>query len=248
MMKISVITVAYNAASTISDTLRSVSEQDYGHIEHILVDGASTDNTFDMMKTHAVAGARMISEPDQGLYDAINKGIRLATGDIIAILNADDVYAYPQVLSRVAALMSQDPCDALLGDVSFFKPEAPEQSVRRYRSDRFTPSRIKWGWMPAHPAMFLHKRVYERFGLYKTDYKIAADFEYTARIFKSESLIYRYCPEVMVRMRLGGVSTRSLRNTILLNQEVIRACRDNNIKTNLFMILSKYIFKLKELI
>lgn len=245
-MKISIITVAFNAERTIASTLDSVAAQVHPYIEHIVVDGASTDGTLDVIKRQGSHVSRLISEPDKGIYDAMNKGLRVATGDVIGFLNADDVYPDAGVLARVSAAMEQGRLDALFGDTEFVSPERPDRPLRRYRSERFRPDRIAWGWMPAHPALFLKRQVYERFGLFRTDYRIAGDFELVARIFHGDTLKYRHVPEVMVRMRTGGVSTGGWRNTILLNQEVLRACRENGIDTNLFKILSKYPWKLLE--
>jgi len=245
-LKITVITVSYNSAATIADTMCSVASQTYPDIEHAVVDGASTDGTLEVVKRHGQRVARLISEPDRGIYDAMNKGLRLATGDIIGFLNADDVYADPGVLARVAAAMEHDRLDALFGDVEFVSPERPDKPLRRYRSEYFRPDRIAWGWMPAHPTLFMRHRVYERFGLFRPDYRIAGDFELVARVFHGDTLKYRHVPEVMVRMRTGGISTGGWRNTLLLNREVLRACRENGIKTNLAKILSKYPAKLLE--
>lgn len=246
-MKVSIITVAYNAAATIADTLQSVARQDYASIEHIVVDGGSTDGTVSIVKD-CPSVSQCISGPDRGIYDAMNKGNALATGEVFGILNADDLYAHDHVISTVARVMEQEQLDAVLGDVSFFRPEDPGRVVRRYRSSSFRPSRIAWGWMPAHPALFFHRRVFERLGGYCTDYRIAGDFEFVARAFHSTDLRYRHVPEVFVKMRMGGVSTAGLRNTLLLNREVLKACRENGIYTNLLMILSKYPLKLLELI
>lgn len=245
-MKISIITVAFNAARTIADTLESVAAQTHPEIEHIVVDGASTDSTLEIIQRHRKHISRLISEPDQGIYDAMNKGLASATGEVIGFLNADDVYADNGVLERVSAIMAKDDLDALFGDAEFVSPTRPNQPLRRYRSERFRPERIAWGWMPAHPALFLRRSVYERFGKFRTDYRIAGDFELVARIFHGGTLAYRHVPEVLVRMRTGGISTGGWRNTLLLNREVLRACRENGIPTSLPKILSKYPAKLLE--
>lgn len=245
-MRISVITVCFNSVKTVENTIHSVVGQTHKNIEHIVVDGASTDGTVDILNRHCAKLAKVISEPDLGIYDAMNKGLRLATGEIIGFLNADDVYADDEVLSKVAAIMGKDKLDALFGDAEFVNPDRPNQPMRRYRSGRFHPKRIAWGWMPAHPTLFLRRHVYERFGMFRTDYRIAGDFELVARMFHSGTLSYRYLPEVLVRMRTGGISTGGWRNTILLNTEVLRACRENGISTSLPKILSKYPAKLLE--
>lgn len=245
-MKLSIITVAFNAVETLADTLQSVAAQTYGEIEHIIIDGASTDGTQELVSRYSSRISSFISEPDRGIYDAMNKGLALATGEVIGFLNADDVYSSNDVLQRVAEIMAQNALDAVFGDAEFINSSRPTRSVRRYRSDHFRPDRIAWGWMPAHPALFLRRGVYNRFGGFRTDYRIAGDFELIARIFHGGTLKYRYVPEVWVSMRTGGISTGGWRNTILLNREVLRACRENHIPTSLPKILSKYPAKLLE--
>lgn len=245
-MKISVITVCYNSAETIADALHSVANQTWPDVEHIVIDGASTDGTQAVIARHGDKVAQVVSEADAGIYDAMNKGLRLASGEVIAFLNADDVYAHVRVLERAAECMAKEGLDALYGDTEFVRPDDLRKPTRRYRSERFRPSRIAWGWMPAHPALFLRRQVFERYGGFRVDYRIAGDFELIARIFHKDKLSYKYVPEVLVRMRTGGVSTRGLRSIFLLNREVLRACKENGIRSNWLMILSKYPAKLIE--
>lgn len=244
-MKITVITVSYNAAATISDTLASVRAQEHNDIEHVLIDGLSSDGTQDIIARDALPGAVVVSERDAGLFDAMNKGVQRATGDVIAILNADDAYADPQVLSNVAALFEADAAlEAVLGDVVYFNGDNPHRITRRYRSTRFAPSKLAWGWMPAHPGTFLARSVYDRVGLYRTDFRLAADYEYAVRAFTKIGIRYRHLPEVVVRMRAGGLSTSGFASKMLINRECVRACRDNGVYTNPLMIMSKYPIKL----
>ena len=247
-MKISIITVCYNSASTIEHCLDSVARQSYPDIEHIVIDGASPDGTAEIIQTHGQRVACLVSEPDQGIYDAMNKGLALACGDVIGILNADDRYADDDALTRVVAQMTERNLDILYGDVAFFKPEAPTKLVRRFSSARFRPERIAWGWMPAHPALFIKRAVFDQIGTYQTDYRIAGDYEWVARAFSRGTWRHAYLPEVLVHMQMGGISTRSWRSTLLLNREVLRACRANGIATNWIKILSKYPLKALELI
>lgn len=245
-MKISIVTVSYNAASTISDTITSVQSQDYTDIEHIIVDGASTDGTQVTVGNLLNEQTVFVSEPDRGLYDAMNKGIALATGDIIGILNADDFFADRECLSAVARAFAEfDSPDAVLGDIAFIDPDGRE--TRRYRSSRFRPNRARWGWMPAHPGMYVSRKAYAQVGAYRTDLKIAADFDFVVRAFTVQRLSYAYLPRVLVHMRPGGTSTDGWRARLTINREVVRACRENGIYTNLAMILSKYPLKLLEL-
>jgi glycosyltransferase involved in cell wall biosynthesis len=245
-LKISVVTVVFNRRDTIEDALRSVASQGYGNVEHIVVDGGSRDGTMDVLNAYRDQIDVLVSEADRGIYDAMNKGVRLANGDVVAFLNADDVYAHDEVIAGVAKLMQLEHLDALLGDAAFFRPDDPLRRVRRYDSSRFSPKRIAWGWMPAHSALFLRREVFERVGAFRTDYRIAGDFEFIARAFWPGNLRYQHMPEILVNMRTGGISTSGWRNTLLLNREVLRACRENGIPTNLLKILSKYPAKLLE--
>lgn len=243
---ISVITVSFNAADTIAATLDSVACQSHADVEYIVVDGASTDGTLEVIKHHGTRVATLVSEPDSGIYDAMNKGLRQATGRVIGFLNANDIYAHSGVLALVSSTMEADNLDAVFGDVAYYKPHRSDRPMRRFRSDRFRPDRIAWGWMPAHPTLFMKRQLFERFGCFRSDYRIAGDFELVARMFHGGTLKYLYVPEVLVHMQAGGLSTGGWRNTVILNSEVLRACKENGIKTTLPKILSKYPAKLLE--
>ena len=247
-LTVSVITACLNREDTIADALASVHAQRGTDIEHIVVDGGSTDGTLDVLAQHRASIAKLIPGPDKGIYDALNKGIAAATGDIVGFLHSDDVYARDDIIATVAERMQSDSLEALYGDVAFVRGDDVDRIVRVYSSRRFGPSRIAWGWMPAHPALFVRSSVYRQHGVFKTDYRIAADFEFVARIFSSGRLRYAYLPQVLVKMRLGGVSTRGWRSTLTLNREVLRACRENGIDTNYLKVLSKYPAKLLEFV
>ena len=244
-MKISVITVAYNAEETIMDTIKSVATQSYSSIEHIIVDGASTDKTVDIIREYEGLVHAWISEPDKGIYDAMNKGITMATGDIIGFLNADDIYADSGVLSRVAELLKNKNIDACFADLNFINSQG--KMVRRYSSSRFRPERLAYGWMPAHPTLYVRKLLFSKVGLFRIDYKIAADYEWIVRLFVTYKTSWCYVPDVWVHMRLGGVSTKGLRSRWVLNCEIVRACRENGIRTNIWKVLMKFPLKLMEL-
>lgn len=245
-MKVTIITVCFNSAATIEDTLVSVASQTWRDIEHIVIDGGSTDGTVALLNRHSAGLSRLISEPDNGIYDAMNKGVTMATGDVIAFLNADDVYKHSGVIERAANYMQDAGLDALYGNVEFFHLGRPNHVVRTYNSGQFTPARLGWGWMPAHPALFVRRWIFEQHGAFDKSFKIAGDFDFVARVFKRETLQYRYIPEVLVRMQLGGVSTSGLRATYLLNREILRACKQNGIKSNWLMLLTKYFRKVRE--
>jgi glycosyltransferase involved in cell wall biosynthesis len=246
-MKVSVITVCFNSEITLQKAIDSVACQTGVEIEHIVVDGGSRDATVDIIRRNSQRLANWMSEPDKGVYEAMNKGLKLATGDVIAFLNSDDTYSSPSVLEVVVRTIQSEGLDALYGDVEFFHEGNPDKVVRTYNSGRFNPSRIGWGWMPAHPALFIRRDIYERFGNFREDYKIAGDYEFIARIFKSGELKSRHIDQVMVRMQTGGLSTSGFAATFRLNKEILRACRQNGISTNWIKILSKYFFKMGEL-
>lgn len=247
-MKVSIITVCFNSAKTVKDTLLSVATQKNVDVEHIVVDGGSTDGTLEIIHHNAGYLSHVLSEPDQGIYDAMNKGLKFASGDIICFLNADDVYASDHVLSRVSQKIQSETLDVVYGDVAFYRSDNPLRVIRRYQSSRFSPSKIKWGWMPAHPALFISRDAFFRVGRFKADYKIAGDFEFIARLFGQRGLRYSHLPEILVNMRMGGVSTSGWRSTLRLNREVLRACRENGIYSNALMLLAKYPFKVLEFI
>ena len=246
--RISVITVCFNSQSSIERSLQSVVDQQWPEVEHIVIDGGSTDGTLEILQRFRPHLAVLISEPDKGIYDAMNKGLAHATGEIVCFLNADDQYADATVLAEVAQEMRAHKLDALVADVGFFKASAPTRMVRRYRSDRFSPQKLAWGWMPAHPGFFLKRKVAERVGLFKTDYRIAGDYEFVVRAFHGHPLRYRHLPRVLVHMQTGGASNNGWRAKVLLNQEVLRACRENGVSTNMAKILSKYPAKLLEML
>ena len=247
-MKVSVITVCYNSAATIQKAIDSVAAQDWPDIEYIVIDGASIDATVSIVRRNMSRITHFVSEPDTGVYEAMNKGLKLATGGIVAFLNADDLYSSPNIIKSVVQHMHEHGLDALYGDVEFFHPANPDKVVRTYNSGRFKPSRIGWGWMPAHPALFIRRDIYERFGYFREDFRIAGDFEFIARIFKDGALKSEHVNQVFVRMQTGGLSTSGLQATLRLNKEILRACSLNSIPTNWFMLLSKYFFKLLELV
>lgn len=247
LRRVSVITVCYNSTDTIAATLASVGTQTWPDIEHIVIDGGSTDGTQEVVARHGSRVAYLSSEKDDGIYDAMNKGLVRATGDVICFLNADDAYAHPGVIDGVVSRMNGRELDALYGDVVFFSPTDPARVIRRYRSGRFSPGRLAWGWMPAHPALFMTSAVYRSVGLFDTSYRLAGDYEYIIRAMADGVLKAEHMDEVLVRMQVGGISTSGLRSKILLNREVLRACRSNKLDTNLLMIMSKYPLKALEL-
>jgi len=216
--RISIVTVAYNSADTIRDTLDSVRQQTYPYVEHIVVDGASTDGTPDIVRTYDHV-ARLISEPDTGAYDAMNKGIALATGDIVGLLHADDVYASPDALRWVAEQLQASGADALYADLQYVRRQNPKRVVRHWRSGAFSPERFRYGWMPPHPTFFTYRKHYEALGGYYTRLRISADYELMLRYLYKHRLLACYLPRVLVRMRTGGMSNASIRQRWRANRE-----------------------------
>lgn len=245
-MKISIVTVSFNSATTIARTFQSVASQTWPDVEHIVIDGASIDGTMAVIDRYRAGLAKVVCEPDAGIYDAMNKGVALATGEVVAFLNADDFYKDTGVLARVAGAMQAGQLDAMYGDVEFFRPGQQGKVVRRYNSGRFTRSGLGWGWMPAHPALFVRRVLFERYGMFRTDYRIAGDFEFIVRVFKHSELRHRHLPESLVCMQMGGISTSGWRSTLQLNREMMRACQSNSIPTNWSKLLLRYPLKVLE--
>lgn len=246
-MKITIITVCYNSASHIADAINSVSGQDYKHIEHIVIDGNSNDGTQKIIEENSDKLSFWLSETDHGIYDAMNKGIQKATGDVIGILNSDDFYYDKQVISKVADAFSDEEVEAVFGDLIFVDPNNLDKTVRTYSSKKWHPDRFARGYMPAHPTFFVKRKFYEKHGLFETDYEIAADYELLVRLLYVHKLKYKYLPMKMVKMRKGGVSSNGIKSNIVLNKEIIRACRKHGIKTNILKIYPKYFRKVFEL-
>jgi glycosyltransferase involved in cell wall biosynthesis len=245
--KVSIVTTTYNSGLTVRDTLESVKAQDYPNIEHIVVDGRSTDNTIDIIREFPHV-AQYLSEEDQGLYDAINKGIRMSTGDIVGILNSDDFFPEPDVLSAIMKAFEKENVDAVYGDIAFVKPENLRKIVRFYSSKKFHPRKFARGYMPAHPSFYAKRDCFEKLGFYQLDYKIAADFELLMRFFLNKNIKTYYLHKVIVYMRTGGVSNKNFLSRYILNKEIIKACRENGVKTNMLFVSLKYFNKIFEYI
>ena len=245
---ISVVTVSYNAVTTIEQTILSVINQTYSNIEYIIIDGGSTDGTVDIIRKYADRIAYWVSEPDKGIYDAMNKGIRMATGDIVGIINSDDFYHRTDILTKVMNAFQDKVTQAVYGDVRFVNPDNLDKTVRYYSSKKFTPRRFRYGFMPAHPTFFTYRKYFDEFGYYKTDYRIAADYVLLIRFLYTHHLKAKYLPLDFMKMRTGGASTASFKSNLLLNKEIVRACRENGIWTCMPLLFLKYFIKVFELI
>ncbi len=242
--RVTIITISFNSDKTIADTIDSVARQNYPHIEHIVIDGQSTDETMKLV-AHASSISKFISEPDQGIYDAMNKGLALAAGDIIGVLNSDDFYAHSHVISDVVEAFSRYPdIDVLFGNVDVVSAEDAAKTVRKYSSAKFKPWHLKYGFMPAHPATFIKKQCYQRVGKYKVDYKIAADYEILIRMFLVNKVKYLKLDKTLVKMRTGGVSTSGINSHVVISEEILRGLKENGVYANLFMVLCRLPIKL----
>ena len=245
-MKISIITACYNSVTTLESTFQSVINQTYLEIEYIIVDGGSIDGSLQQIENCDFV-SHYISEPDKGIYDALNKGVKLATGDVIGFLHSDDVFADNQVISKIANQFERCNVDGVYGDLQYVDKQNTSKVIRNWVSCKFELSLLKNGWMPAHPTLFIKKEVYEKYGSFNLVYKIAADYDFMLRIFSDNTLNFSYIPKVITKMRTGGASNRSVRNIILKTIEDYRIIRSHNIG-GLFSILIKNISKIKQFI
>lgn len=227
-MKISVITVCFNAEKTVAQTMRSVAQQSYGSIEHIVVDGASTDGTLAVVERYGQRIAKLVSERDRGIYDAMNKGLALASGEIIGFLNADDVYANSGVLARIAHVFKDPEVEACYGDLVYVSVDG-RRVVRYWKSKPFEKGSFAHGWCPPHPTFYIRRSALERLGPFDQTFRIAADVEFMMRYLERGGVRSAYIPKVQVRMRMGGVTNRSWRNIVRQNQEIIRALKINGV-------------------
>lgn len=247
MMKVSVITATYNSAATIESTLRSVAAQTYPNVEHIIIDGASKDETLDIVRRYPHV-SRVISERDEGIYYAMNKGISVASGDIIGILNSDDFYNGNNVLSKVVREFESSDTDAVYGDLQYVHPLQTDKITRTWRSGDFRKNKFLYGWMPPHPTFFVRRRLYEDFGHFNTSLRSAADYELMLRFLLKHAARAVYIPEILVKMRAGGMSNASVRNRLRANSEDRLAWKINGLKPYFFTLTLKPIRKITQFI
>ena len=248
-MKVSVVTAVYNRERTLGRALTSLNQQRYPDVEQVLVDGGSSDGSLEVAEQHPATGShvrRVISEPDEGIYDAINKGIGLATGEVIGLLHSDDELAGPEALERVVEAMEDSTVDLVYGDLDFFAADDPSRVVRSWRSGSFHRPALRRGWMPPHPTVYVRRRVFERFGCYDTSYRIAGDYDFLLRVLLEPTVGVAYVPEVLYRLGIGGASTGSLSGILRKTREDLRAARSHGLSP-LLTIASKNLRKLHQL-
>jgi glycosyltransferase len=228
-VRISVITATRNCVDTVEDCLSSVAQQTWTNREHVLIDGISTDGTMDVLARHRQGLGVLVSEPDRGIYDALNKGIAHASGDVVGFLHADDVFAGPEVLARIGAAFDNPDVCGTYGDLQYVRRDDVGRVVRHWRTRPFSHRRLEWGWMPPHPTLYVRREWYERIGGFDTRYRIAADYDSILKLFREPAFKALYLPEVLVRMRLGGASNRSLGNILRKSREDLDALRRSGI-------------------
>ena len=244
-MKISIITVCFNANKTIEQTIISVLSQTYQNIEYIIIDGGSEDGTIGIIKKYSSKVDKIISEKDNGMYDALNKGIKLATGDIIGILNSDDYFSNNNILNLIVCKFNENlELDAIIGDVAFV--DKTNKIIRHCSAKKWDISKFRFGNMPPHPSFYCKKYCFDKFGYYNTKFKIAGDFELLLRFFFINKIHFSHIPKTMVSMNLGGLSTSGVKSTLTINREILDAFKINGLKTNFLYLYLRYFKKIFE--
>jgi glycosyltransferase len=242
-MKVSIITATYNSAATFADTLRSVESQTYKDIEHIIVDGQSNDATLEIVSEFPHV-TKVISEKDNGIYDAMNKGIKLATGEILGILNSDDFYIYSDVLQNIVEQFEDNHVDCVYADLDYVDPRNTNKVIRRWKSGPFNPTSFELGWMPPHPTFFVRRYIYERYGAFNTSLGTAADYELMLRLLYVHKFACKYLPKTIVGMRVGGASNQNLLSRLKANKQDRLAWKMNNISPKFYTLIFKPLRKL----
>lgn len=244
-MKVSLITITYNSSATVEDTIRSVVNQDYPDIEYLIVDGKSKDKTLEIVNRYADKISKVVSEKDEGLYDALNKGIRMAEGDVIGMLHSDDIYAHNEVIRHVVETFQKNPeAEAVYADLVFVNRNDTSKVMRVWESGQYTPGDFLKGWMPPHPTLFVRREVYQKFGGFDTSLRLSADYELMLRLIHKNGIKLAYLNETIVKMRMGGVSNVSFFVKLKANMEDTLAWRKNNLKPGTFTLLRKPLRKL----
>lgn len=241
-MKVSIITATYNSEKTIKDTILSLESQSYDNIEHIIIDGGSRDKTLDIIKKYSTKVSLIVSEPDKGIYDALNKGILNSSGDVVGFLHSDDLLAYPEAISDLVDTFKNNECDAVYADLEYVSQDDITKVIRKWKSGEYTIGKVKYGWMPPHPTYFMKRDRYRDWSVFNLDYKISADYDSLLRYLWCNKAKLAYLPKTITKMRVGGASNRSLKNIILKSREDVKIIKLNGLfwpVTLLFKNLSK---------
>lgn len=244
-MKVSIVTATYNSASTIKDTFLSVKQQSYKNVEHIIIDGASTDNTIQLLHDLDHSGP-FLSEPDKGIYDAMNKGVKMATGDIVGILNSDDFYPQNDVIEKVVKAFEVGDCDAVYGDLMYVDALQVKKFLRKWIAGDYKKKLFLKGWMPPHPTVFLKREVYEKYGLFNLNFKTSSDYELLLRFMFKNNIRVKYIPNILVHMRAGGHSNKSLRNRMAAHKEDYLAWKSNDLSPKWYTLAMKPLRKVTQ--
>jgi len=246
-LKVTIITATYNSKKNIKTFLESVLNQTYKDIEIIIIDGNSNDNTLSVVNSMLLGyvNSKVISESDNGIYDALNKGLKLASGDIIGFVHSDDILYSPNIIYEIVDCFSNKSVDGVYGDLLYVNKSNLNHTIRAWKSCEFSYNLLKKGWMPPHPSLYLKREIYDKFGIFNLDYKISADYDFMLRVFKNTDNKFKYLPKVITKMRVGGASNRSLKNIIQKTREDYRAITSNNIGGWLSILL-KNLSKIKQ--
>lgn len=243
-MKISIITVCFNSEKYIRNAIESVLGQTYSNIEYIIIDGDSKDQTMQIVKSYGDSIQVVVSEPDKGIYDAMNKGLKLATGDVVAILNSDDFYDNPNVIFNIVECFSLNNPDGIYGDLNVVYRDDITRLKRQYLADKFNVNSLANGIMPGHATIFLKRDLFTKFGFYSLNYPISADFELLVRFLYANKIKLKYLPQIVLKARTGGISDNSFFTKLKISKEIIRACKENGLKTSLFKVNLRILIKL----
>lgn len=246
-LRVTIITVCFNSEAHIADTLKSIDTQSWPNIEHVVIDGASTDGTLRILQSHPRAARRVLSEPDEGIYDAMNKGLALASGDLVGFLNADDMLAWPGAVEAIANAAADDNTGAVCGDLVYVRRDRPDDVLRYWRSGAFASSRLRFGWMPPHPTFYVRRSLLARVGGFDTQLRIAADYDFMLRCLCRTDISVAYLPQVLVKMRTGGASNRSLSAMMRKSREDLLALRRNDVG-GVFSLVCKNLRKLPQFV
>jgi len=246
MLRVSIITVVHNNRATMEDCVENVLSQSYKEIEYIVVDGGSNDGTIDVIQAYRERISRWVSEPDQGIYDAMNKGIRMATGEVIGFLHSSDVYAHPKVIEEVVQVFEDSNVSSVYGDLQYVDKENLNRVIRNWKSSPYRHGKFKLGWMPPHPTFFVRKEIYEKYGYFNTHFRIAGDYELMLRFLERYRISAAYIPEVLVKMRWGGISNGGVKNILIKSYEDYRAWGMNDLNGRVHTILFKNLSKIPQ--
>ena len=246
MLRVSIITIVRNNRATMEDCVKNVLSQSYKEIEYIVVDGGSNDGTIDIIQAYHERISQWISEPDQGIYDAMNKGIEMATGQVIGFLHSSDVYAHPRVIEEVARVFEKSNVSSVYGDLQYVDKEDLNRVIRNWKSSPYLHGKFRQGWMPPHPTFFVRKEIYEKYGYFNTDFRIAGDYELMLRFLERYRISAAYIPEVLVKMRWGGMSNGGIKNILIKSYEDYRAWGMNDLNGGVHTILFKNLSKIPQ--